>query len=744
MPTDFVAAKLWSVSESRIFIICGCNLAYFRLAVKIFRLCALRGGGISGIMRGMADSQSVPRFTESVPGRVAGVLLALLWVFSMSGVDAHAFSSYPVCIGMSLVLLVVAYGLLRGYKIVRMSWLGWCSLLAGGYFLTRCVCSYAVVDSWCEAVLIMGAVVYYVAGVYAAQSRSYRGVVVVLAVALLLNVLAYWLVELPEFDLMWTGRAEQTPAGGNSHPTTLFVYKNFAGAFLCVGGCVLGAWSAWILSGLRRVMGTVLALVAVAVSFTCGTRSVYLLLPLALVGLWGLNLLVLFCSNRRIGGLNVVVGGALLVGLGVFIYSFLFGGHVSNVLGEVDSHLRYLIWSAVCDVLPSVPFYGCGANVLQWEIVPWYNEWQLPNYAHNEYLQVWVDYGLLGLLLMLGVLLFHVIQGVRCVVSECVSPARRVLAGLSMLVLMLVAAYAAVDFPWHSFALVALCAFACGVLASPFAFSRSALFGGCQWVGSSAPVVQVRAQKWVGKLVLLALLAGLCGGFCYMGQTLRPAWNAQWEYQKLCAPGVDDSGDARRALIADLLPLYPSPALMDTYFMLPPTHEQNLPLREQLLKQALAANPRQLFTLTMLVDVLGAEQKFEEADRLMRENYVGDSMPASGLNNWPAYYAYNLLLWGRNEMRNGNHGKALSLLEYALAMDAVNYVHFNPIWRGGPQPWKKQGGIKPGLRKMMKNCKLDVRMLRAIGTQPDDSWKLPYTPGGKPALYQSMLSKKRK
>ena len=679
-----------------------------------------------------------------MPGRVAGVLLTLLWVFSMGGVDAHAFSSYPVCIVMVLLLVAVAYGMLRGYKVVSMSWLGWCSLLVGGYFLVRCLCSYAVVDSWCEAVLIMGAVVYYVAGVYVAQCRSSRWVFLVLGSALLLNVLAFWVVKLPEFDLLWTGRAEQTPAGTNSRPTTLFVYKNFAGVFLCAGGCVLGAWSAWRRNGWRRVAGLLVAVVSVAVSFLCQTRSVYLVLPLALVGLWGVRLLVLVCSERRIGWFHYVIGGVLLICLGVFLYSFLFGGHISDFLGQVDTHLRYLIWAAVCDVLPTVPVYGCGANALQWEIVPWYNEWQLPNYAHNEYLQVWVDYGVLGLLLMLGVLVLHMIQGIRCMLSDQVGSARRVLAGLALVMLLLLAAYAVTDFPWHSFALVALSAFVCGVLASPFAHSGTPLFSGRYRAADAAQMVQVRAQKWTGKSVLLLLLAGLCTGFCFMGSTLRPAWKAQWEYQKLCAPEVDPGGDVRRAFIADMLPLYPSPALMDTYYMLPLPQAQNLPECERLLKLALAANPRQLFTLVMLVDVLGAEKKFEEADRLMRENYVGDSMPASSLNNWPAYYAYNLLTWGRYEMQQGNHGKALSLLEYALAMDGTRHMQFNPIWRQGPQPWKEQGGVKPGLRTLIGNCKLDVRMLRAIGTQPDDSWKHPYSPGGKPALYQAMLLKKRK
>lgn len=693
----------------------------------------------------MAEHKSMPRLTESLPGRVAGVLLALLWVFSMAAVDAHAFSSYPVCLGLLLVLALVAAGMLRGCRLVRMGWLGWAGLAAGGYYLLRCLCSYAVVDSWCEAVLIMGAMVYYVAGVYAAQGRGHGFVFAVLAVALLANVVAFQLVGVPGAELEWTGRAAQTPAGPNSRPVTLFVYKNFAGVFLCAGACVLGGWALWALRGLNRVAVLLVAVVALGVSFMCGTRAVYLVLLLALPGFWGMQLLVKLYSDRKIGWPDYLVGLLMLVGVVLLVYEFLFGSWLAAVLTGADSHLRYLIWGAVCEVLPTVPFYGCGANVTQWEIVPWYNEWQLPNYAHNEYLQVWVDYGLLGLLLMLGVLLAHVVQGVRCMASERVAPARRVLAGLAALLLVLLAGYAAVDFPWHSFALVAMSAFACGVLASPFEYTKEPIFGRRRWAaGSHAPVVPVRAQKWPGRVVLLVLLAALAGGLGWLGCTLRPAWKAQWAYQELCRPGADPGGDARRALIAELLPRYPSPALMDTYFMLPPTHNQNLPLRENLLRQALAANPRQLFTLTMLVDVLGAQGKYAEADRLMRENYVGESMPGSLLNNWPAYYAYNLLIWGRNEMQQGNHSRALSLMSDALAINRVHRIHFNPIWRSGPQPWNEHGGIKPGLPALIRNCELDCRMLRAIGTQPDDSWQQPCTPGGKTALYRSSIRKAQK
>ena len=693
------------------------------------------------MMRRMADDRRLPRLTESIPGRLAGVLLALLWVFSMSGVDSHAFSSFPVCVVLVAVLLVVAVGVLMGRRLVSMSHLGWFSLLAGGYFLLRCMHSYAVVDSWCETVLILGGFVYYVAGVYAAQNQSCRSLVLVLAGTLVLNVLAFGMVRQPWFFLEWTGRAAQTPAGVNSLPVTLFVYKNFAGVFLCLGSVLAGIWAVRAEQGVRRLLLLLVALISLVVAFMCGTRAVYVVLPLLLVAGWLLHVVWLLCTNHRIGGVHLVLGFLLVLAAGVGGYGFLFGG-LSSLLTGADSHLRYLIWEAVCEVLPTVPAVGHGASSAQWEMVPYYSEWQLPNYAHNEYLQVWVDYGPVGLLLMLALLLLHVVRGGLCLVAEPVSKERRLLVAGCMLVLIGLAAYAVVDFPWHSFALVAMTAFALGVLASPFPHRRYTLPFGRRWDTERVSQVRVVAQNRPGRVLLLLLALGLAGVSGQLGGRLWPAWQAQWEYDDLCNPRVDPRGDSRRKFIARLMPHYPSPALADTYFLLPP-YAPDMEERETLLKQALAANPRQLFTVVMLADVLGARGKYVEAEQLMRKHYVGDAMPASLLSNWPAYYAYNLLIWGRHEMQQGNHARALSLMEYALAMHRSSRVHFDVIWRSGPQPWKESGGVKPGLSALLRAATQDVHMLRLIGTAPDDAWQQPLVPGGRPALYRSVVSPAR-
>lgn len=690
----------------------------------------------------MADEKKVQRLAESMSGRLAALLLAFLWVYSMSGVDAHAFSSFPVCAVLVLVLVLVVIGLVRGHRVVRMSLLGWFSMLAGGYFLIRCVNSYSVVDSWCEAALILGAFVYYVAGVYAAQSRSYTSLFSLLGCALLLNALAYAVVRQPWFCLEWTGRAPQTQAGPNSLPVTLFVYKNFAGVFMCMGGVLVGGWGLWMQRGIFRVLLVLVAVVSIGVSFMCGTRAVFLVLPLLLVAGWLLHVLCRLWEDKRLGIGHFLIACLLVLVLGVAGYGFFLGGDLTARLVGADSHLRFLIWSSICEVLPSVPVFGYGANTVQWEIVPYYNEWQLPNYAHNEYLQAWADYGPVGLLLVLIIVLGHMVRGLICLSGEQVSQPRKMLVALCSLVLLGMSAYAVVDFPWHSFALVAFTAFSAGVLASPYPHFQSAFLKRRNWAVGHIPVVPVVAQKWPGRLILLVLIIGLGGYSAVLGVRLWKPWEGQWTYNELSRPGVDSHGDARRRYIAQEISEYPSPALADTYYMLPPYHP-DLEEREYLLKTALHGNPRQLFTLTMLVDVLGARHKYEEAERLMRENYTGLGMSSSCLNNWPAYYAYNLLTWGRYEMQQGNHAKALSLMDYALKMNSVSRVHFDVLWRSGAQPWKESGGVKPGLSRLMRAAQQDVHMLRLLQVCPDDSWQAPLSPGGKTALYRSLVNRAR-
>lgn len=691
----------------------------------------------------MSDAEKTGRLTEKWSVKTATVLLVVLWLAAMGAFDSVACTSFPLvpCLGAAAVL--VLSGLVCGGKSVKLSWLNWLSLGIGGYFMARCLCSYSVVESWRESILITFGFVYYVAGIYAAQSRSLKGITWVLALAVAANIAAFAVMRQPESTVAWTGRPEVGFLGENNKPVSLFVYKNFAGAFFSLGGVLL-LWLSLFGQGGRvsRFILFVLAAAACGLSFCCGTRNVYGVLPLLLGVLWVLQLVCRLYSEQKIGWLNVLIGCAVLVGVAVAVAEFLFSGSSYMHLLSVDTHLRSYIWQCVCQVAPYAPWWGYGTASAHWEILPIYSEWATPTYAHNEYLQAWCDYGAVGVSAVAVVLVSHLAVGFRSMASEQVSPERRSFSALALLVLLALSVCAIADFVWHNPALVAMTAFACGVAASPYPHAQRSWFHARRW-RDGAPVVPVRAQGRIGRGMVALLCVAVSAWAVWMGQKLYRPWAEQWHFSSLSAKGMDDDASQRHALLASLVNEYPDPVLMERYYLLPLSAD-NWQEQENLLKTVLAANPKNLYMVTSLVSVLGLEGKYEEAERLMREKYRKEGMLNTCLAAWVSFYTDNLMMWGRSEMKAGNCGKARSLLEYALNLESHFGLSYKMHYRVGESPWEKQGGYKPGLRQIVTLSMLDAKLLRDMKTKKDDSWKWPRTPGGKPALYAEYGEKGKK
>ena len=229
-------------------------------------------------------------------------------------------------------------------------------------------------------------------------------------------------------------------------------------------------------------------------------------------------------------------------------------------------------------------------------------------------------------------------------------------------------------------------------------------------------------------------------GSMLLAGKLQPAWLAQWQYNELSQPEVDPDGSARRGLIAELLPQYPSSSLMDTYYRLP-VGKSDIQEQERLLTLALEANPRQLFIGIMLAEILDRQQKFEEAESLYRRLYDGKPMPRNMLASWPSHYAYHLLSWGRHELLQGNQGKARSLLEHGLKMDKKYRIDFYLAYREGDEPWLVEHRKKHRRPSDIQNAYTDERLLRKLGVSPEHDWKQPLRPGEFPALYSAAVEK---
>ncbi len=669
--------------------------------------------------------------------RSAGGILALLWIVSMSVVDGNACTAAPACLTLGVVAALAVGAMAAGFSPARPSLTLLLGLAVGAFFVLRCALSESKVEAWSEMGLLLGGFAFYIAGFAFAQRRAALGwLLTVLGAAVLVNILFFFLLRDGQMPLEWTGRPTWSLGGVNTRNTTLFVYKNFAGIFLMLAGALLlwcTLWGGWRQRG--AVIAALVGIAAMVCACGCGTRAVLLLLPLLVLGGCVLGIILRLYSGRALGWVWPLASGLCALGLLVMLVEFLLDGEIVGSLLDIETHLRSAIWFDVIGVAADAPWCGYGARSAQWMIVPFYDGWQTPNFAHNEYIQAWCDYGVLGMLLMLAVIVVHLSAGFWKLAVEGLPEERRRLVALAMMQLVLMAACAVVDYVWHSFALVAMTAFACGVLASPVPRDDRGLLRRRNWAAGSRPrLLPVPLLRKSGRLLAAAAVLALGGACLWLGLRLLPAWKVQWQFNTACHREAPVS--ERRALLMGILREYPDSALVDNYVL--QTGEGafwDWVELESALRLALEANPRQLFSVVMLADVLGRQGRCEEVEALLRDHYPRGGMKGTRLTNWPSYYAMNLLRWGKLKLGQGEHGAALSMMSYAFNMNSHGYSLFqNTRYRAGYKPWVEPWWNKK-LRSFVDACRTDVRAMRAIGIEPDESWQQPLRAGGPPALY---------
>lgn len=671
--------------------------------------------------------------TETWTGRAACLLLALVWFVSMGVADANAYSYTPLLAGLALVILLALSAMIRGAKVVQLSQTAWLSLGVGAYFLIRCLCSPSVVESWQEASTILGCGVFYVAGVYAAQGRSCRTVLLLLIIAGVLNLVYFWLMHDTDVPMEWAGRPAVGPGSVNRRPVTLFVYKNHAAAFLCMVGMLLFAAALWIksCSGWQRLGLCALALLCVLVSSECHSRSPYFMAPVMLLGGWVLWVVIKLYEDDRMGIGSILSGFVILSGVGIFACSSLMESDILRFLQGIDSHGRFAIWQDCSNLLSDTPLWGNGALSTQWLVMArsdlHTNFFGMANFAHNEYLQVWVDYGLIGLGCMLFIIAAHIFRGMSVIATDSVTSQRRLLSALSLLCIVGWSLCSIVDFFWHHFAIAGMTAFAAGITASPYPCTNVR-----KGIHRKVSVQSVRGK---GILALIGTLTIGCA--LWLANHTLPAWKAQWEFNKLSVPGADDNGAKRHALLAELVPLYPATELMDRYFRIP-RHQDDWETEAKLLRITLKANPLQTYTAGMLAEILSLHRQYEEAELVYRRHYPGDGSDRSAQADWANMYALNLLRRGQYLLATGEQQKAYSLMLYGLSIAKHQSLNWsaNIIYRGERELRKTNRRYMPDWERYLKARKQDVAVMKLLKVEPDDSWQAPMEPGGKPALYR--------
>ncbi len=665
---------------------------------------------------------------------VAGVLLMLVWIASMPLDDDRLCATAPLGYAYGAVLLLALVGMVLGARPARPRLTCLIGLVAGLCLLVRCLAGDMLSETVRELPLILTAFVFYGAGYLLGQQRGGAALSLALVLGVLANVVYYFLMLDPEVPLEWMGRPTMSLAGPNfkGEGRTLLTYCNFATIFLMVAGVVLicrPLWAGWKSWG--SFFAGIVGMVGVVVSCLCTGRSVLPLAVLMSVSAWMLWAIIRLYGAKNLGYGVVLSGMALLVAMLVMVAELFLGSALLGQILTVDTHGRTMIWSYIYGMLPDVPWCGYGAGATQWQLVPFINVGAMPNYAHNDYLQAWMDYGAAGLLLVLVVLGTHLISGFWAMASEEVGRERRALVAACMLIVLAMAGCALFEFVWHNVSLVAVTACACGVLAAPVPTRRESLRLRRKWAAGHKPPLRPvrpmgRSMTALCCIFCLTLALG-CAGF---SRVLMPACKAQWEYNALCHAGA---AEAERALFLErVMEFYPDPELAEHYVTLaqPEGREDNLARTEQMIRAGLRSNPHHLYLTVMLSDVLCYAGRPAEAEELLREAYsrrATRGLAGTALANWPAYYGTALMAWGQQRLAVGDRAAALSMMEYALNLRSHQKNAFRHCGKAGQR------------NRAEKACaearQVEVNLLRILGVQKDDSWMQPRRPGGPEALY---------
>ena len=207
-------------------------------------------------------------------------------------------------------------------------------------------------------------------------------------------------------------------------------------------------------------------------------------------------------SVRRFLTLLVVVP-VLISGLGALVW--MFSPMVQTRVAEaMAGNVRLSLWRDTWTMILDRPWLGWGAAAYRW-VYPhyWFNMSSFldPEFAHNDYLQTWAEYGVAGLALLVGAIALgagRLLLSLRRMESD--RSATLIIAFLGALAAT--AAHAAFDYNFHIYGNVQVLVMMAGLAAGTWKQGDEA----------SAPPSST-GRRWIAGFSLLALL--------FLGLTVR-------------------------------------------------------------------------------------------------------------------------------------------------------------------------------------------------------------------------------
>ena len=408
-----------------------------------------------------------------------GLCAAFFVIIAATGIDLITSRIGVGLVGLGVALCVVSILRLVNPPLSSRPWLTIFSLLGAGYLVGRALMGGPEGLAVHDVALVLSAI-----GIYLSVTSTGRGVrgfwIILLAILVAVNVglaISQSVLENPFY--FW-----QPGGSDESHAIGLFAHYNAFASFLngtvffflsytFFGRNVAARWACALLS-----LGLIVTLVMSQsrggwLSFVVGGS------------LW-MVLLILFLKQRRSKLLGIISIAVVLLGVGGIVSSVWVVQRITEkrvekyeentgrkVEAKVSDGGRVAFQQMGFEIFLDSPVVGGGARAFSYRALEKWDPDTLelwmgdPEFAHNEFIQLLSDYGLVGFVLVLALLFIHGILGVINLVSEDDRD-----SGLSIwqlgaaggLVAMLCQSY--FSFIFHFPACVVLCAFQLAILAS--------------------------------------------------------------------------------------------------------------------------------------------------------------------------------------------------------------------------------------------------------------------------------------
>ena len=298
-------------------------------------------------------------------------------------------------------------------------------LLATVYFLVRSWLSPVEDLALEDQFLILAAVLFYLLGGQVLGFPIGRIAMAWTLISILCLHLGAALMQMfgdEAYGLVWLFTSAERI--DNEVITGMYGYRGSFANFAAVSGGVslcLGIWGRspkWI-----RVLLIVVGLFALLC--VCFAQSRSAIVSLSVGGIVMLTLLWLSVENQEAKiRSRFRLGTFIASGLGVVMFIvaaiWVFQSRAINTEGldvVFDSDVRLAYWSMAVEQFVEHPIFGAGSRSYSYECFRYWSPnldtgEANPEFAHNEYLQLLADYGIVGFLIIIGLLGWHISHGI--------------------------------------------------------------------------------------------------------------------------------------------------------------------------------------------------------------------------------------------------------------------------------------------------------------------------------------------